>query len=136
MFKKQGFTLIELLVSISIIVLLTSVAVVYYQQAGKKARDNKREADLEQIRSALEMYRSDNGSYPTGDWGTMTNTLISGNYLGEVPTDPKGYSYYYNRITTTTYELCAYKETGGSDSCTGGSNNCGSVSCNYKVENP
>jgi general secretion pathway protein G len=131
MFKKQGFTLIELLVSISIIVLLTSVAIVYYQQAGKKARDNKREADLEQIRSALEMYRSDNGQYPA----SLSDLTAPTEYIKKLPTDPKGYDYYYSS-SGTAYELCAHKETGGTDTCGGGANNCGLVECNYRVENP
>lgn len=132
---RRGFTLIELLVSLSIVALLTGVAVVYYSQAGKKARDNKRMADLEQVRSALEMYRSDNGSYPTGGWNTMISALIDGGYLGEPPSDPKGYAYYYNYDSVTgSYELCAYLETGGSDNC---GNNCGDAgNCNYKVTNP
>ena len=51
--KNGGFTLMELLISIGIIVLLMGVGVVSYNQTNKKARDAKRRADVESIRSAL-----------------------------------------------------------------------------------
>lgn len=61
-----GFTLIELLISVSIIAILISIAVVQYSSVNKRSRDGKRKADLEQIRTALEMYRADKGEYPCG----------------------------------------------------------------------
>jgi len=128
--QQRGFTFIELLVSITIIILLSAVAVVSYQSANKRARDNKRKADLEQIRSALEMYRTDNDEYPA-----VSSALVP-DYLQEWPADPKtAYSYCYNRLTTTTYELCAYFETGGNGGAC--SCSCGSeVTCNYELNNP
>ena len=62
--KQKGFTLIELLVAMTVAAVLMGLALVSYQSARKSARDAKRKSDLEQIRSALEMYRSDNGKYP------------------------------------------------------------------------
>jgi len=126
-----GFTLIELLISVSIILLLSSMAVISYQASNKKARDNRRNSDLEQIRAALEMYRSDEDLYPEA-----LSTLVT-DYMNEVPSDPKagaGYVYYYSRTTTTTYDLCAYFESGGTDDC---GDNCGApANCNYKLTNP
>lgn len=133
---KKGFTFIEILVVATIIGLLTTIAAVTYQSANKKARDGKRKADLEQVRSALEMYRSDSatGVYPSGNFGQMITTLQSSNYLTETPSDPKGYSYFYSSgAGGKTYDLCAYLEL-GSGSC--GGNSCGSVTCNYRVQNP
>jgi len=65
--KKKGFTLIELLVAMTVASVLMGLALVSYQGARKSARDGKRKADLEQIRSALEMYRADKGEYPCGE---------------------------------------------------------------------
>ena len=103
--NKKGFTFVELLVVITIIALLSTAAVVSYRSANKKARDNKRKSDLEQVRAALEMYRADEGVYPSGNWASMISGLSS--YMNETPTDPKSYSYYYTRPTTTTYQLCS-----------------------------
>lgn len=126
----KGFTFIELLVSITIVLLLSSVAMVSYQSSNKKARDNKRRADLEQARAALEMYRTDNGEYPA------SLSELAPEYLNELPDDPKDYSYYYGPSGTPplSYELCAYMESGGTDTCSG---DCAAPEdCNYRLTNP
>jgi len=108
---KKGFTLIELLVVITIIDTLIGVASVSYIRATKSARDARRKTDLEQIRQALESYRSQSatGAYPTAS-GSLPVSLTP-TYITTLPTDPKngtsGYLYTYVRNTTTTYTLCA-----------------------------
>ncbi len=62
--QTRGFTLIELLVVIAIIGLLSSVVLASLNGARQKARDAQRVSHLTQIRTALEMYYSDNNSYP------------------------------------------------------------------------
>lgn len=73
--NKKGFTLVELLVVISIIGLLSTLAVVSLSAARNRARDAKRLADMSSIRSALELVASNNamGYYPEA----ATATLIS-----------------------------------------------------------
>lgn len=136
----RGFTLIELLVAATIIGILTAIAVVNFSVAQRKARDGKRKADLESIRGALEMRRVDFGSYRTTDlpWGSVWQETQAGNtytYMQKVPQDPKDPTYvYFYGGSSSTYSLCAYLESGGTDTC-GGS--CGSsISCNYKVSPP
>ena len=65
---KKGFTLIELMVVISIIAILSSIGFATYSGLNKKTRDSRRMVDLEVIRQALELYRSDNGTYPVSSW--------------------------------------------------------------------
>ncbi|MFH1522588.1 MAG: type II secretion system protein [Patescibacteria group bacterium] len=62
---KKGFTLIELLVVISIIGLLSSMAVYAINSARVKARDTKRKADLKQVQLALELFYDNNNTYPS-----------------------------------------------------------------------
>ena len=62
--KENGFTLIELLVVITIIGLLSSLAVVSLNSARIKARDALRKADMAQMRTALGLYYMDNNRYP------------------------------------------------------------------------
>lgn len=72
--SKKGFTLIELLVVIAIIGLLSTLAVVSLGAARERARDVKRIADLSNLKSALELYASDQGTYPI----ITTSTKING----------------------------------------------------------
>jgi len=61
---KKGFTLIELLVVIAILAVLMSVVVVTINPAEmlKKTRDTKRISDLDALRTALNLYITDQGS--------------------------------------------------------------------------
>ena len=52
-----------LLVVIVIISILIGMSVFGIQGARKNSRDARRKSDLEQLRSALELYRADNGGY-------------------------------------------------------------------------
>ena len=131
--KISGFTLLELLVVISLIGLLTAIAAVNFQSTNQRARDGKRQAGLEQIRTALEIARADSvdNTYPTD-----VDSLVTGSYLPTLPTDPKNFSYKYSPSADyRTYSLCAHLERGDvSDGC-GGTEACGDV-CNYQVKNP
>ncbi len=131
--KNCGFTLIELLVTMTIVAVLLGISLVSYQGARKSARDGKRKADLEQIRSALEMCRADTGSYP----GSIYESISCGGktYLSPTPEDPSNNSNYYYSGSDNAYTLCAYLEVGGTEgSCSTAS--CGDRNCNYKVTNP
>ena len=102
-----GFTLIELLVSISIIAILTSLLTANFIGARQRGRDGQRKANLFQMQSALELYRSDTGAYPTaaeltacGDGvpiqsGTAPNETI---YMQKIPCDPMGTNVPYKYI--------------------------------------
>lgn len=145
--KKNGFTLIELLVVISIMGILLALSVFGMQNARKASRDGKRKADLEQIRSALEMYKADCGAYPlTSALVLKSATTLTGNgddcsssniYISTIPTDPVSTtSNYYYSSNGDTYVLCASLEQGsGSVGCGGSTTSCGTA-CNYKVKSP
>lgn len=133
--KIKGFTLFELLVSISIIAILTAVAVVSYGGLNKKTRDSRRVADLEKIRISLEAFRQIGNSYPA----TLTN-VVNASLLDNVPVDPKTkVAYPYTPLTSgTTYRVCAYVEDVGStsSSTTGCSGLPAGYAGYYKVVNP
>lgn len=116
--KNQGFTFIEVLVTISIIAIISAMALATYSRAQKKSRDAKREVDLKQIQIALEMCKTDEGSYPSGD-GFLAGSMICGTktYMSEVPVDPSSpdqdYTYAPGDCGTGdcySYSLCADKE--------------------------
>lgn len=137
--KEKGFTLIELLVVISIIGILIGLSIFGLQSARESSRDARRKADLELIRSGLEIYKADCGSYPVALTSSLMGTETVGNtclttttYIAEVPTDPLPTNSYFYSSTGVVYELCTALEGGGSDSCSG---SCGET-CNYQVTNP
>lgn len=150
---KKGFTLIELLVSISIIGILIGLSIFGLQGARESSRDAKRKSDLEQIRSGIEIYKSDCQKYPSGSGhassvlpnsgnsllgdDSTTSCLSSNTYISQVPADPLDPNRVYLYSSSgTTYEICAALEQGtGSVTC-GGSSSCGNAACNYKVTNP
>ena len=106
---QRGFTLIELLVVVAIIGLLASVVLASLNEARGRAEDVRRYADMNQIKTALTMYYSDNRSYPDtgGRWFTVcTNGAdpvarttsgpdgyipnLAPEYISQLPTDPSG----------------------------------------------
>lgn len=123
--NKSGFTLIEILVVATIMVLLTAAGVISYSVFLKQSRDVRRKADLGQISAALEIYRSNNDTYPTTGLSQLTAPTV---YVQTVPTDPRNptYTYYYSGAASD-YTLGAYLENGGA-TCVAGQ--CGG-NCNY-----
>jgi len=136
--KKMGFTLLELLIVIAIVGILIAVATASYLTTIKQSRDTRRKTDLEQIRQALETFRSENGIYPAQE-AAMDVTLVPA-YISHLPDDPKdNYNYaYYTNPSYTEYSLCASLEikptTAISNACNPAA--CGADLCNYEIRNP
>lgn len=113
--KKRGFTFVELLVSVTIMAVMMAAAVVSYSGTNKRSRDAKRKADLEMIRSALEICRSNTGVYPAGPITASVQCSDGATTLSVTPSDPLNpatnhTTYTYNRTSTTTYTLSANLE--------------------------
>ena len=105
--KDAGFTLIELLVVIAIIGMLASIILASLNSARIKSRDARRLADLKQVQTALELYYSDNNTYPTTASGGTTvtsalGTTLAPSYIQTVPKDPSR-----TDNSTTGYLYCS-----------------------------
>lgn len=144
---SHGFTLIELLIVIAIIGILSTLLMTNFIGVRQRARDAQRKSDIRQMQSALELYRSDTGSYPSAG-GTNTlnnfpcptpsslqNIDATTTYMHQIPCDPLGSTYYnsgsyYYATTGSTYTLAACLENtadtdvsstfAGDSSCTSG----------------
>ena len=103
--EKKGFTLVELLVVIAIIGVLATLVLLQLGSARARARDTKRIADVNQIRTAVEQYFEDHsGHYPT-DIYSATDGLAP-TYITRMPFDPldatKKYGYGFDPGTNPT----------------------------------
>jgi prepilin-type N-terminal cleavage/methylation domain-containing protein len=69
--SHKAFTLVELLVVISIIGILASIGLVAFRSAQARSRDAERKSDLKELSSALELFYSDYGKYPSSSGGQI-----------------------------------------------------------------
>lgn len=112
--STKGFTLVEIIIVISIVSVIISIPVVTYNQFSRSSRDTQRISDLENINGALQLYRANNGVYPSAN---NLNLLVEQNYLTEIPVDGKdgedGFGYTYESdLAGSTFTLSALLENG------------------------
>ena len=107
MFKNaRGFTLIEVLVVITILTILAALIVPRIMDRPDQARQVAARNDIRAIESAFNLYRLDNGVYPSTeqglsalvqkpDIGVIPRNWKSGGYLDRLPKDPWGKDYQF-----------------------------------------
>jgi general secretion pathway protein G len=104
--RAAGFTLIEVMVVVVILGILAAIVVPKIMGRPDEARITVVKADINNITSALSLYRLDNFSYPSTDQGL--EALVErpanlpdgarwkeGGYLATLPKDPWGNPYQY-----------------------------------------
>jgi general secretion pathway protein G len=103
---NAGFTIIEIMVVVVIIGILAAIMVPKISSRPEQARMVKVKQDILSIESALDLYKLDNGYYPTTDQGLQAlvskptiapipRSWKSEGYLRDVPMDPWGQTYQY-----------------------------------------
>jgi len=104
--SQNGFTCIEIMVVILVLGLLATIVIQCLPGAAAKAKRTKAQADIAELKTALNRYHLDNGYYPTTDQGlralvTLPTTGIvplvydSGGYIERLPRDPWRNTYFY-----------------------------------------
>ncbi len=122
---KRGFTLIELLVVIAIFALMANITMISLDRAKRESRDTKRISDINQIRSALQLYSMEKGTYPDGDgvalgdsaravldtrgWAISPPTVPI--FMPTVPRDPKKLNQSAAPCTSASASPCDYSYT-------------------------
>lgn len=103
--KPRGFTLIELLIAIGIIGILSAFLLANFIGVRQRARDGVRKSDLRQIQSALELYRSDQATYPNSLPSCGNQLVVGGTvYMQKTPCDPStSIGYYYSMPASSAY---------------------------------
>lgn len=104
--SSAGFTLIEVMVVVVILGILAAFIVPKIMSRPEQARMVKVRQDILAIQSALDLYKLDNGFYPSTDQGLqalvteptdppLPSNWKSDGYLDALPTDPWGQPYEY-----------------------------------------
>ncbi len=63
--RNQGFTIVELLIVIVVIGILALLVITTYSGIQAKARNSKRQTDIQSLQTQLEAFFSQNGYYPS-----------------------------------------------------------------------
>lgn len=102
--NQQGFSLIEIMVVVVILGILASIVVPKILSRPDEARIVKAKQDVLAIQNALDLYKLDNGFYPSTDQGLIALVQAPTSpptprdwkiYLKSVPKDPWGRDYLY-----------------------------------------
>lgn len=95
----EGFTLIELMVVIVIIGMLAAIVVPRFMGAAGKASQTAARGQISSFKTALQLYKLDNGTYPKTAEGleALIKAPNGRNYLEQetIPKDPWGNPYQY-----------------------------------------
>jgi general secretion pathway protein G len=78
-----GWTLIEMLVVLSLILILSTMAMTQYRNSIQTTREAVLRSDLFMMRDAISQYYADKAKYPES-----LEALVADRYIREVPTDP------------------------------------------------
>jgi general secretion pathway protein G len=78
-----GFTLIELIIVTALIIVLSTVAMVSYQNSVTRAREAVLKEDLFRLRDAIDQYYADKNKWPQ-----TLEDLVTDGYVREIPEDP------------------------------------------------
>ena len=93
----KGFTLIELMIVVVILGLLSTIIMPRILNRPEQARRMKAKIDVRNIESALALFKTDTGRFPTTSEGLQVLVSAPGikgynndGYLDRVPSDPWG----------------------------------------------
>lgn len=126
-YKTSAFTLIEILIVVSVIGVLIALGSLNYANSLERGRDQRRRADIQNIRANLELYKSrqPDSFYPT----TLAVLRTAGFEVSQDPREKVDYAYSPVNDTGTActntlnnfctrYTLSATLELGGTYSVT------------------
>jgi general secretion pathway protein G len=140
---NRGFTLIELMVVIIILGILAMWVAPKIMSRPEEAKQVKARIDIQNLETALKLYKLDNGLYPTTEQGlqalvekpetgVVPKKWKEGGYLekGRVPSDPWGNDFVYlSPGLQGDFDIISY----GSDGVPGGENENKDIN-NWEIE--
>src|SRR5687768_12672080 len=81
--SARGFTLMELLIVITLIIVLAGIALSQHATSVRRAKEAVLKENLHRMNEALDNYMADKGTWPPD-----LATLVTENYLRQIPRDP------------------------------------------------
>ena len=115
--QERGFTLIEMIIVISIVLILTGIAVPIYRTHLLHAREAVLKEDLYTMRSAIDQYTMDKNKAPQD-----LNELVTAGYMGKIPQDPMTYSVETWQTIQEDFQLTENQQAIGITDVHSGSN--------------
>ncbi|WP_456401657.1 type II secretion system major pseudopilin GspG [Persephonella sp.] len=91
--KERGFTLLELLVVIVILSLIAALVIPKITGRVDEAKIDTTKVQLKELKRTLEMYKLDNGMYPTTEQGLKA--LVE---KPKIPPEPKKWKQYLDTL--------------------------------------
>jgi general secretion pathway protein G len=126
--KNAGFTLVEILIVVVILGILAAIVIPQFTQASTEARENSLKANLQTIRSQIELYKiQHNDDLPgtvtgvdfeaamtgTTDINGASSGTDFGPYLQQIPPNPFSVAAIAAEIDTGTTDPTTVSTTGG-----------------------
>jgi prepilin-type N-terminal cleavage/methylation domain-containing protein len=124
--RNKGFTIVELLIVIVVIGILALLVITTYSGIQQKARNSKRQTDIQSLQTQMEAFYSQNGFYPSlahmndADWrkanmksldsGALTDPSNPSQSATLVDTDGTAKSYAY-KVRDASGASCSTDET-------------------------
>ena len=104
--NRKGITLIEMMVVIVILGILATVIFTRVGDRPEQARRTKAQVEIRELQTSLELFKLDNGFYPTTEQGLealvtqpttgkIPKNYPESGYLDKLPADPWGNPYVY-----------------------------------------
>jgi len=102
--RQRGFTFLEIMVVVAILAILAGLIIPRFVGRAEEARKTKALVQMREVMKALELYKLDNGQYPTTEQGlaALVEQPTSEpmprkwkKYLEKVPSDPWKNQFIY-----------------------------------------
>ena len=126
--SRAGFSLIEVMIVVVILAILATLLAPRVMGRTDDAKRAAAKAQIKNIESALQLYKLDNGVYPSNEQGLkalaqkpasgpQAANWRAGGYLAKVPSDPWGHLYGYSSPSAQgDFEIVSF----GADGVPGG----------------
>jgi len=91
---KRGFTLVEILIVVVILGILAAIVIPQFSQASSEANENRLKADLQTLRSQLQLYKVQHNDVLPADAAAFVQAMTQkdaqgyGPYMMKIPVNP------------------------------------------------